>query len=214
MHTGIKAGVIGELGTSWPIHQFEKNVLRAAAKLQSELNVPVIIHPAIPFEAPFEVMRLFTEAGGKASKTIMSHLDLAMRERTDILLEFAATSKAICELDMFGNEVSYFAFEGVDMPNDATRIKMVQALIGDGYGDRIAISQDIHLKSRLVSDSFDPSCEPKSDSFVIVFFQMKYGGHGFSHILLNVVPKMLQRGITQQQIDQILINTPRQWLTL
>jgi len=43
---------------------------------------------------------------------------------------------------------------------------------------------------------------------------MKYGGHGFSHILLNAVPKMKKKGIAQRDIDQILIDTPRQWLTL
>lgn len=88
----IKAGVIGknatlelcyttdyifagEIGTSWPIHPFERNVLVAAAKIQGELNVPVIIHPGRNSKAPFEIMRIFTEAGGKASKTVMSHLE-------------------------------------------------------------------------------------------------------------------------------------------
>ena len=41
---------------------------------------------------------------------------------------------------------------------------------------------------------------------------MKYGGHGYSHILLNVLPKMLARGISQQAVDDIMINNPRQWL--
>lgn len=72
---GIKAGVIGEIGTGWPLHPFEKNNLIASAQLQQQLNVPVIIHPGRDAHAPFEVMRVFTEAGGKVSKTIMSHLD-------------------------------------------------------------------------------------------------------------------------------------------
>ena len=43
---------------------------------------------------------------------------------------------------------------------------------------------------------------------------MKFGGHGFSHIILNVVPEMKRQGIEQTQIDQMLIETPRRWLTL
>jgi len=43
---------------------------------------------------------------------------------------------------------------------------------------------------------------------------MKFGGHGFSHILMNVVPKMKMRGINEQNIKDILINTPREWLTI
>ena len=44
-------------------------------------------------------------------------------------------------------------------------------------------------------------------------FQLKYGGHGFSHIMVNVVPKMLQRGFSQEEVDKILIHNPREWLT-
>lgn len=64
-------------------------------------------------------------------------------------------------------------------------------LIREGYEDRLLIAHDIHTKHRLT----------------------KYGGHGFSHILKNIVPKMLSRGITQNQVDKILIENPKQWLT-
>lgn len=66
---------LGEIASNWPIHQFEKNVLVASAHIQSELSVPVIIHPGRNAEAPFEVMRIFAEAGGNCQKTVMSHLD-------------------------------------------------------------------------------------------------------------------------------------------
>ena len=49
--------------------------------------------------------------------------------------------------------------------------------------------------------------------FIIFIFQVKYGGHGYTHILKNVIPKMKIRGLTEAQIDQILIHTPRRWLT-
>lgn len=64
-------------------------------------------------------------------------------------------------------------------------------LVEEGYEDRIVIAQDVHTKNRLV----------------------KYGGHGYSHILKNIVPKMLTRGINQNQVDKILIENPKHWLT-
>lgn len=64
-------------------------------------------------------------------------------------------------------------------------------LIKEGYEDRLLISHDIHTKNSLT----------------------KYGGHGYSHILKNIVPKMLTRGISQQQVDKILIHNPKRWLT-
>jgi phosphotriesterase-related protein len=42
---------------------------------------------------------------------------------------------------------------------------------------------------------------------------MKYGGHGFSHILLHVVPKMLGRGFSRDQVDKITKTNPQTWLT-
>jgi len=41
---------------------------------------------------------------------------------------------------------------------------------------------------------------------------MKYGGHGFAHILLNVVPQMRVKGISQNVIDKILIKNPQSWV--
>jgi phosphotriesterase-related protein len=43
---------------------------------------------------------------------------------------------------------------------------------------------------------------------------MQFGGHGYSHILLNVLPKMRIRGYTEQHINDMIINNPREWLTL
>jgi len=43
---------------------------------------------------------------------------------------------------------------------------------------------------------------------------MKFGGHGFSHILLNTIPQMMRRGYSISEINQIIIANPAQWLTL
>ena len=64
--------------------------------------------------------------------------------------EFAATG-TICELDLFGNEISYYELsDQFDMPNDATRIALIKSLIENGYEDQITVSHDIHTKNRLV----------------------------------------------------------------
>ncbi|XP_054246093.1 phosphotriesterase-related protein isoform X2 [Indicator indicator] len=141
--TDIKCGVVGEIGCSWPLTESERRVLQAAAQAQVQLGCPVIIHPGRSSQAPCHIIRLLQEAGAKAAKTVMSHLD---------------------------------------------RIRM---LIDEGYEDRILMAHDVHTKHRL----------------------MKYGGHGYSHILKNIVPKMLIRGISQDKIDKILLANPKRWLT-
>ena len=43
--TTVKAGIIGEIGCSWPLTDNERKVLRAAATAQSETGAPSLIHP-------------------------------------------------------------------------------------------------------------------------------------------------------------------------
>lgn len=47
----------------------------------------------------------------------------------------------------------------------------------------------------------------------VILLQMKYGGHGFSHILQTIVPMMKTRNVSQEDIEKILIHNPRTWLT-
>uniref|UniRef100_A0A0B7AJ04 Uncharacterized protein n=2 Tax=Arion vulgaris TaxID=1028688 RepID=A0A0B7AJ04_9EUPU len=186
---GIRCGIIGEIGTSWPVTDFEKRSLRSSASLQEELGCPIIMHPGRYEMAPTEILRILLEAGGKAEHTVMSHLDRTFFN-TQTLLEFAELGSYL-EYDLFGTELSYYQLnEAADMPSDAQRIQTVKILLDEGYEDRLLLSHDIHTKHKL----------------------MKYGGHGYSHILMNVVPKMLQRGISQDQVNKMLKTNPQTWL--
>jgi len=188
--TGIRCGIIGELGCSWPLHSFEKTVLRAAANVQQQLGAPVIIHPGRDPRAPYETLRYFQENGGDVTRTVMSHLDRTIFDQSE-LLEFASQG-SYCEFDMFGIETAHYQLNpAVDMPNDGQRIRMISQLVDEGYAERVLLAHDMYSKHRLV----------------------KFGGHGYSHILQNVVPMMLTRGISQQLVDQFLINNPKRWLT-
>lgn len=188
--TDIRCGVIGEIGTGWPITESESKVLKAAAHAQAQLGCPVIIHPGRNAAAPAEVVRILQEAGGDISKTVMSHLDRTLFDNGE-LLEFAKLGSYL-EYDLFGVEMLNYPFNlEVDMPSDSQRVKFLSFLVKEGYEDKIVIAHDIHTKNRLT----------------------KYGGHGYSHILTNIVPKMLARGITQHQVDKILIDNPKRWLT-
>ncbi|XP_077495353.1 N-acetyltaurine hydrolase isoform X6 [Amblyomma americanum] len=108
------------------------------------------------------------------------------------LLEFAGQYGCYCEHDLFGIEVSHYQpAPHVSMPSDAQRLAQLKRLVDQGFGDRIVISQDIHTRHRL----------------------MKYGGHGYSHILLNVVPAMVRRGFSDEVVRAITQTNPQTWLT-
>ena len=50
--TGIKAGIIGEVGCTWPLTDNERMSLRAAAAAQQETGASVLIHPGRHPDAP------------------------------------------------------------------------------------------------------------------------------------------------------------------
>jgi phosphotriesterase-related protein len=47
---------------------------------------------------------------------------------------------------------------------------------------------------------------------MFLIFQIKFGGHGYSHILNNILPKMQMKGISPATIDKITIQNPKTWL--
>lgn len=181
----VKTGIIGEIGTSWPITDFEKRSLRATAVAQVQTQTPVMLHPAEDPEAPFEVLRLFQEAGGDAKRAVMAHMDYAL-PKDEQALAFADEG-AFIEYDFFGSEISYL----VPYMSDLQRIEKIVKLIDHGHVDKILISHDIHACHNLT----------------------KFGGIGFSHILDYSVPRMLQLGVTQANIDKMIVSNPKAWLT-
>ena len=55
--------------------EFEKRVIMATGEIQEVLKCGVSFHPGRDAKAPFEIVRMYLEAGGRAEKCVMSHLD-------------------------------------------------------------------------------------------------------------------------------------------
>lgn len=188
--TAIKAGVIGEVGCSWPLEDNERKVLRASARAQRITGAPLLIHPGRDEAAPMEIIGVLEEAGADLGRTIMSHLDRTVFLK-ETLSELAETG-CYLEWDLFGNESSYYPPNpNIDMPSDAKRIDDIAWISSQGYGDKVVVAQDICAKHRLV----------------------KYGGHGYHYILGHVVHRMRARGLSGEAINRILVDNPRDGLT-
>ena len=193
----IHSGIIGEVGCSWPLRECERRMVQAAATAQRATGVVVTIHPGRHKEAPFEIMDVFEKAGGDVTKVIMCHLDRTFFD-WESLPELLSLAESGCylEWDLFGLEPYYPESieegEPIDIPNDTGRIRFIKEMFARGFGSRILVSHDIDQKFRL----------------------MAWGGHGYGHILRNVVPAMKRRGMSGEQIDALLIDNPRDALTI
>ena len=187
--TGVKSGIIGELGCSWPLTASERKVLIAGAHAQQETGAPLTIHPGRDERAPFEILDLLAREGADLSRTIMCHTDRTIFDEKT-LLELAGRGCNI-EYDFFGWEVSYFSYSPYDMPNDGQRLDRIKRLVDEGYSERVVIAHDMFGKHRLT----------------------KYGGHGWAHILENIVPRMYEKGFTDDDVENILVRNPARLLT-
>ena len=187
--TNVRAGIIGEVGCSWPLTDTERKVLRASGRAQRETGAPLTIHPGRHSAAPLEIVDVLREAGADLSRTIMCHIDRTI-DRKQSLAALAETG-CVLEYDLFGQEHSYNQVDlPVDMPNDGARLCWLAWLIAEGYGRQIVISHDMFFKHQLV----------------------RHGGHGYGHIVENVVPYMRRKGFAEADIHAILEENPQRLL--
>lgn len=188
--TDVKAGIIGEIGCQSPWTDLEKRVMEGALMAQKETGASVNVHPGRHPDQPQEVADFAKARGADVSRVVISHIDRTIFD--DERLMRLADSGVVIELDLFGQEQSYYGLDlKVDLPNDAERLRWIRRLIDRGHLEQIVISHDICYRTRLT----------------------RFGGHGYGHIFENVVPLMRRRGFSESEIEQITVGTPRRLLT-
>jgi phosphotriesterase-related protein len=194
--TGIKAGLIGEIGTEWPISDNEKMSLRAAAAAQAKTGAAINVHSGNSPACPFEIIETLERAGADVGHVVISHCDTRIFDHAT-LVRLAETGCYV-EYDCFGFEGWYERRMVLseddpvkcDLPNDAARIDTLIRLIEAGFLGNILISHDICTKYRL----------------------RQYGGAGYAHILDNVVPLMRAKGMAEAHINALLVENPKRFL--
>jgi len=192
--TGIKAGVIGEIGCSEPVpfHKDERKVLTAAAMAQSATGVPLTVHPSLYDSRTrkrslpgFSYIEILEKTDAALEKFYLSHSDFTC-SRLDYHRKLMDKG-IILSYDCFGKELYYESwFPGARGRTDWERIESVVQLCKEGYDSQILLSQDICFKIGL----------------------KKYGGYGYSHILRNIVPELIRQGVKKKQIRKMLMGNP------
>ncbi len=181
----IRPGIIGEIGCSWPLEAVEGRVLVAAALAQARTGLAISVHPGRHRAAPPQIVERLAAAGADLSRVVIGHLDRTVQDLAG-LVEIARSGPYV-ELDLFGLETSYYPWPGVaEGLSDARRLILVRGLIEAGLGDRILLSHDICTKHRLA----------------------RYGGHGYDHLVSNVLPWMRDRGFDEAEIDLLFRTNP------
>ena len=189
-NSGVRAGIIGEIGCSWPWTDSEKKVLEAAVAAQRTTGAPLLIHPGRDESAPMEILNSVVKFGGDLRRTVMGHIERTVYDRA-VLKEIAETGVYL-NFDLFGHDESHYPLApDSNMPADHERIEQIEYLIGEGRCSQLLLAHDVCSKHRL----------------------KRYGGHGYDHILTRVVPRMRARGMTEEDIRMMLVDNPTRMLT-
>ena len=108
---------------------FEQKHLKAVGSLHETSGletVPITIHPGRNPRAPFEILRILTEAGAKENKIVMGHLDRTIHDKS-LLKEFGEEFNCYLEFDLFGKEHSHYQMDTeCFMPNDGERLHRIK----------------------------------------------------------------------------------------
>ena len=183
-NSGIKIGLIGEIGISKDFTKEEEKVLRGAAIASRETKLPLSVHLPGWERHGKKVLDIAKEEGCLNKQIVLCHMNPS---HNDVEYQQSlAENGAWIEYDMIGMDY-YYADQKAQCPYDNENALAIKNLIDNGFLHSILLSQDVFIKMML----------------------KKYGGFGYTYILTHFKKILLSVGVTNEQINEILINNPR-----
>ena len=180
--TGVRAGIL-KCATDEPgVTPGVESVLRAVARAHRRTGVPISTHTHAGLRRGLDQQRIFEEEGVDLSRVVIGHSG----DSTDIgYLEELISRGSYLGMDRFGVDV-LLPFE--------QRVATVAEMCARGHADHMVLSHD----AMCFSDWFDADLVAAAAPNWI-----------FTHIMDDVVPALRERGVTDEQLDQMLIENPR-----
>ena len=181
--TGIRAGIIGEVGTSSPVTEAERRSLVASARAQASTGAPLMVHLDGWAREGHAVLDIIEHEGADASRVILCHMNPSCEDLT--YQAGLAERGAFIEYDMMGMANVYPTARCC--PDDERSLRGVRRLMDAGHAGQVLLSQDVFLKSML-------RC---------------YGGLGYTHVLDTLVPIAAAVGIGEAELMAFLTTNAR-----
>jgi phosphotriesterase-related protein len=179
--TGVKAGIF-KCATDEPgVTPGVERVLRAVAMAHRNTGLPISTHTHAETKRGLEQQNIFESEGVDLTRVVIGHSG----DTTNVAyLEEVMARGSYIGMDRFGIDV-ILPFED--------RVQIVATLCERGHADQMVLSHDA-------------SCY--IDWLPEEAFQMMPRWH-YLHITNDVIPALKERGVTDEQIDQMLVENPR-----
>lgn len=182
--TGVRIGLIGEIGVSSDFTAAEETSLRGAARAQARTGLALMVHLPGWFRLGSRVLDIVEEEGADVRHTVLCHMNPS---HADVAYQSALAARgAFLGYDMIGMDF-FYADQQVQCPSDDDAARAILGLIERGHLDRILLSQDVFLKMML----------------------SRYGGNGYAHVLRRFLPRLRRHGLEDAALDALVRKNPR-----
>jgi predicted metal-dependent phosphotriesterase family hydrolase len=193
-HDGVRAGIIGEIAShnapggiarDYCLDDAEAILFTAAARAQRRTGAGIITHASLG-RAGHAQLRLLEQAGADPARVCIGHCDAEWHDNPEEDLDYYLP---ILEQGAF---CAFDMIGWTDLAPDEIRADRIAALIKRGYEQQVLLSTDTCRRSQLHAN----------------------GGRGYDYLWTSFLPRLQDRGLTDMQIQSMLVTGPRRLLTL
>ncbi|MEA2613601.1 MAG: phosphotriesterase-related protein, partial [Chloroflexota bacterium] len=183
-NSGVRPGIIGEIGTDKPwLSAQEERVHRAAAQAARRTGLAITTHGVLS-AVGLAQLRIFEEEGADPTRVVLGHADsYPVLEHHLAILERGAS----VEFDFLG-----MSFNAVERHGEGRVIDLLCELLSRGHVERVLLSQDVCHDSQLI----------------------RYEGNGYVYLARTFLPRLREAGVSDAEIETMTVANPRRILTV
>jgi len=186
--TGIKAGIIKVANDMGGVTKEGEIILRAAVRAAKQTGVRISTHTYAPERVGEQQVAIFEDEGFDLNRAYIGHSN----DSTDLDYLLGLVKRGVwLGLDRYSSAMPVG-------PDPEGRTQTLAALIKEGVGDRLMVSHDWGVLG--LARSSDPTAS------------RKHNPDGWMFTKRNVLPRLLELGITQAQVDALNNDNPRRFL--
>jgi predicted metal-dependent phosphotriesterase family hydrolase len=182
--SGVRPGIIGEIGTDKPwVSPAEERVHRAAARAALRTGRSITTHSVLS-PVGLAQLAIFEEEGLDPGRVVIGHSD--SYPVLEHYLEIIRRGASI-EFDFLG-----MMFTAVERRGEDRIVELLLELLARGHADRVLLSQDVCNDAQL----------------------RRYGGRGYTYLADRFLPRLRTAGVSDADIETMTIANPRRLLTI
>jgi phosphotriesterase-related protein len=182
--TGIRPGIIGEIGTDKPwVSALEERVHRAAARAARRTGLTLTTHSVLS-PVGLDQLAIFEAEGADPSRVVIGHSD--SYPHLDHYLAIIERGASI-EFDFLG-----MSFTPAERHGEGRIVELLCELLSRGHVEHILLSQDVCHDSQL----------------------QRFGGNGYTYLASTFLPRLREAGVSDGEIETMTVANPARLLSI